>query len=105
MFDEFLAIRIVVPPILGDLDANEACDDGNLEDEDGCSASCTIESGYACSDDGCSEVVGIEVGEPYHPVGASFGLTEIVVADCPQGFLVGSQQAQVVSKRDALGTQ
>ena len=28
---------------------SEACDDGNLVDGDGCSSSCTIESGYSCS--------------------------------------------------------
>ena len=27
----------------------EPCDDGNLESGDGCSASCTVENGYACS--------------------------------------------------------
>lgn len=26
----------------------EDCDDGNLNDGDGCSSSCTIESGYSC---------------------------------------------------------
>jgi fibro-slime domain-containing protein len=29
---------------------NEACDDGNNRDGDGCSASCEIETGYACAD-------------------------------------------------------
>ncbi len=30
--------------------ANEACDDGNTRSGDGCSATCQIETGYACSD-------------------------------------------------------
>jgi cysteine-rich repeat protein len=29
-------------------DAGEACDDGNNTSGDGCSATCTIESGYQC---------------------------------------------------------
>lgn len=32
----------------GKRNADEACDDGNLLDGDGCSAACTIEDGYAC---------------------------------------------------------
>ncbi len=30
--------------------AGEACDDGNLRDGDGCSATCTVEPGFACAD-------------------------------------------------------
>ena len=34
------------------IDDNEACDDGNTNDGDGCSADCmTIEAGYSCPDD------------------------------------------------------
>jgi len=33
----------------GLIEAPEACDDGNLAGGDGCSATCTIESGYSCS--------------------------------------------------------
>src|SRR5262245_23977263 len=32
----------------GKLAASESCDDGNLEDGDGCSATCTVEMGYNC---------------------------------------------------------
>ncbi len=35
----------------GAIDAGEECDDTNIANGDGCSASCTIESGYACSGD------------------------------------------------------
>jgi len=28
--------------------SNEGCDDGNTNDSDGCSASCTVEDGYIC---------------------------------------------------------
>ncbi|MBQ1267701.1 MAG: hypothetical protein IIY06_13275 [Proteobacteria bacterium] len=31
---------------------DEACDDGNAVDGDGCSSHCTVEDGYACIDDG-----------------------------------------------------
>lgn len=33
----------------GTIDAGEACDDGDVEDMDGCSADCTIESDWQCS--------------------------------------------------------
>jgi fibro-slime domain-containing protein len=34
-----------------DVDAGEACDDGNADDSDGCSADCAEEQGYACTVD------------------------------------------------------
>jgi cysteine-rich repeat protein len=39
------------PPICGDstLDIGEMCDDGNSTNGDGCSASCQVEAGFACS--------------------------------------------------------
>lgn len=61
----------------GVLDAGEACDDGNIIDGDGCSASCTVEAfcgdgkldpGEQCDDgntlngDGCSAVCTVETG-------------------------------------------
>ena len=33
----------------GALDAGEVCDDGNVQSDDGCSSSCTVEEGYECS--------------------------------------------------------
>ena len=38
-------------PICGDgyVNAGEGCDDGGLVDEDGCTASCTVEAGWVCS--------------------------------------------------------
>lgn len=33
----------------GNVDAGESCDDGNTTVNDGCSAVCTVESGYSCS--------------------------------------------------------
>ncbi len=36
----------------------EACDDGDRDDEDGCSASCTIETGFTCDDAGCFSTLG-----------------------------------------------
>ena len=41
------AVRYCGDGVLDTEDA-EACDDGNREDNDGCSATCTIEAGYAC---------------------------------------------------------
>ncbi len=40
-----------VPAVCGDgiLDVDEACDDGGEADGDGCSASCQLESGFACN--------------------------------------------------------
>ena len=40
------------PPVCGDsiLDLGEMCDDGNSINGDGCSASCQVESGFACTD-------------------------------------------------------
>lgn len=32
----------------GDIESSEVCDDGNTSNEDGCSGSCTIESGFSC---------------------------------------------------------
>ena len=32
-------------------DAGEACDDGNVVSDDGCSDACTVESGYTCNTD------------------------------------------------------
>ncbi len=39
------------PAVCGDgaVAGTEACDDGNLADGDGCSATCTVETGWACS--------------------------------------------------------
>ena len=42
---------VVPSPMCGDgkLDAEEECDDGNPEDDDGCSAGCVVERGYRCT--------------------------------------------------------
>ncbi|MDD5025812.1 MAG: DUF4215 domain-containing protein [Candidatus Peribacteraceae bacterium] len=36
----------------GEIETGEACDDGNTTGGDGCSATCTVESGYSCTE-GC----------------------------------------------------
>ena len=40
-----------IPAVCGDgiMDGAEACDDGNTTPSDGCSATCTIETGFICS--------------------------------------------------------
>lgn len=44
-------LSVTYAPICGNgtLDGAEACDDGNSASGDGCSSSCTIETGYSCS--------------------------------------------------------
>jgi cysteine-rich repeat protein len=42
----------------GEVESDEACDDGNLVDGDGCSASCTVEPGWTCTDETCVTVCG-----------------------------------------------
>ncbi|HOU92495.1 MAG TPA: DUF4215 domain-containing protein, partial [Polyangiaceae bacterium] len=37
---------------------DEGCDDGNLDDEDGCSAECVVEEGWRCTSSGCTPVCG-----------------------------------------------
>jgi fibro-slime domain-containing protein len=43
-----------IAPVCGDahLDSGETCDDGNTVSNDGCSAACQLEPGYACGDPG-----------------------------------------------------
>lgn len=42
----------------GSRESHEQCDDGNITTGDGCSANCTVESGFVCVDDGasCSDI-------------------------------------------------
>jgi cysteine-rich repeat protein len=51
--DSGSAVDAEVSDTCGDgvLDALESCDDNNKTDLDGCSASCAVESGYACSEE------------------------------------------------------
>ena len=44
----------------GDLQAPEACDDGNTDEKDGCSANCTKETGYFCMGEGPDSCVDID---------------------------------------------
>ncbi len=48
-----------------ELSPGEACDDGNLKDGDGCSATCSVEPGFACPNPGaaCTETVVCGDGE------------------------------------------
>lgn len=36
----------------GTIESNEACDDGNTDSGDGCSATCEVEDGYTCPESG-----------------------------------------------------
>jgi len=48
--DENSAVVVITPVTCGDelRGLGERCDDGNLHNEDGCSATCTVESGFVC---------------------------------------------------------
>jgi cysteine-rich repeat protein len=45
-----------IQPICGDsfVATGEACDDGNVEEGDGCSANCEVEAGWECLDNRCT---------------------------------------------------
>jgi cysteine-rich repeat protein len=49
----------------GTVDASEVCDDGNVEVGDGCSAACTVETGWDCTGSACAPICqdGLAVGE------------------------------------------
>lgn len=47
-WDDFEADVVSASCSDGIIDAAEACDDGNADDGDGCSSTCTVEEGYAC---------------------------------------------------------
>ena len=42
----------------GEIEGEEECDDGNTDDGDGCSATCTVEDGWECISEGCEEICG-----------------------------------------------
>src|SRR5690606_7826353 len=43
----------------GVVDTGEGCDDGNDEDGDGCTATCTVEEGWTCTGaQGCTPICG-----------------------------------------------
>ena len=42
----------------GQIDDNEDCDDGNTQDGDGCSSTCSIENGWECESQDCHTVCG-----------------------------------------------
>ncbi|NUP05869.1 MAG: DUF4215 domain-containing protein [Polyangiaceae bacterium] len=97
----------------GALEADEACDDGNSADNDGCSASCAVETGYDCTgepsecapicgdgvvlrsegcddgnadaDDGCDASCVVETG--YNCAGEP----SICMTDCGDGILAGAE--------------
>lgn len=59
--DPYLSVTYTVPVCGNSLvEAGEACDDGGTTPGDGCSATCTVESGYSCTGEPsvCSEVCG-----------------------------------------------
>lgn len=53
----------VVPPVCGNgiIEETESCDDGNTDNNDGCSSFCVIESGWSCTTPGspCCEIEAI----------------------------------------------
>ena len=62
-----------------DSDSKEQCEDGNIEEGDGCSASCQVEAGYICS---LSET----------PDSEGRQLSKCVARACGDGFAVGTEE-------------
>jgi cysteine-rich repeat protein len=96
----------------GVVDSGEECDDANLLDDDGCSSSCTIETGWDCAGTICTEicgdglVVGIELCDDSNSTGGD-GCSERCAIEagwdcaeppatcdelCGDGFVVGAEQ-------------
>ena len=65
----------------GTLAKSEACDDGNTKDGDGCSATCTLESGYACPTPGLA----------------------CTAAKCGDGILAGSEECEFTDATPPTG--
>ena len=57
-------------PICGDniVVSGEACDDGNLEINDGCSDICQVETGFNCDVEGCNPICGDSIVVSGNPV-------------------------------------
>eukprot|EP01063_Lacrimia_lanifica_P022660 TRINITY_DN30191_c0_g1_i1.p1 TRINITY_DN30191_c0_g1~~TRINITY_DN30191_c0_g1_i1.p1 ORF type:complete len:915 (+),score=146.89 TRINITY_DN30191_c0_g1_i1:97-2841(+) len=73
----------------------EECDDGNVEDDDGCSAECTVEAGYSCYP---STVNGTVYGAD-----AASGVSECVRNVCGDGFLHPTEQCDDGNDADGDG--
>ncbi|WP_141332339.1 DUF4215 domain-containing protein [Myxococcus sp. AB025B] len=103
----------------GTLQSGETCDDGNKVSADGCSATCTLEEGWACNTPGepCVKVVGcgngkVEAGEQCDDrnVSSGDGCSETCTveqgwncpsaggrchaAQCNDGFKVGEEECE-----------
>ncbi len=119
-----------VPVVCGDgiLGGAEACDDGNTTADDGCSATCTVETDYVClvpgkpcarigtcgdamlktgelcddgnmaSLDGCSETCQVEPGWLCPVLGAA-----CIAAECGDGILAGDEECDDGDKNDGNG--
>lgn len=80
----------------GVLAQDESCDDGNLEDGDGCSATCAIEPGFACppanAGQPCLSVLAFSRGPvktELPPVGAHPGGTSFSFECAPGALVIG----------------
>ena len=53
-----ITVRYLTPPVCGNgqVERNEACDDGNLDDGDGCDSSCAIEDDFGNDIDGAESI-------------------------------------------------
>jgi cysteine-rich repeat protein len=72
----------------------EECDDGNLEPFDGCSASCTIEAGWSCSQLGCSLMLHVVDFSSYESL--SGGLLSYDVKFCLRDCTGGSTGQNII---------
>lgn len=94
------ALALAVPSISfavcgdGARDVGEACDDGNLIDDDGCSSSCTIEDGFRCVsrvDFASAQLNGVDGG-------ANWSIVNAVTADVTNN----AQPTVLVSQESAF---
>src|SRR5690606_14119074 len=64
-------------------EGSEGCDDGNTDDGDGCSSTCTAEEGFGCTDDGTCHPIACGDGSKDHPEACDDGgATEACADDC-----------------------
>lgn len=58
-----VVLQCSAPPVCGNgiTQSGEGCDDGDVDDGDGCSSTCTVEAGFTCQSDGSPSVC-VEAG-------------------------------------------
>ncbi|MBN2717004.1 MAG: fibro-slime domain-containing protein [Deltaproteobacteria bacterium] len=72
---------------------NEDCDDGNLEDGDGCSSDCTIENGYTCTTACVENTCTIAFRAEYRDLQGTHPDVEIPGSICSGGHMPGAVES------------